>query len=316
MKIIQPIRYFFSHYMTFLDRVFIVLTLLSFIFGATLFFLNTADFHYKITALFAPSLTTLSWFDMVSLVLLCLVFLFYGMYIRNLSPRSSTFIWGTGIFFWSMIAGIAITNAIQVTPFAPIDPLLVKIDSAMGINTAALMAWTHQHPHIHKLFNATYFGLIIELITIPLILIMIGARKSVSVFYIAQMITLLAGSAIYFFFPTMAPSGIIHSPYFSHMQDDTSMRFYQLHHFLKPTSDDGGLIAFPSFHVIWAVLLTYACRAQKIFFYPVAIYNSILIVATVFLGWHYVTDVIAGVILAVLGIMFGNWVYKKSFNDF
>ena len=68
------------------------------------------------------------------------------------------------------------------------------------------------------------------------------------------------------------------------------------------------MIAFPSFHVTWAILLTYACRAKKIFFYPVALYNLILIISTVLLGWHYAMDVIGGVVLAIAGIAAGEWV--------
>ncbi|EKD77782.1 MAG: hypothetical protein ACD_42C00176G0001, partial [uncultured bacterium] len=268
MKILKPIQRFFGQYATFLDRIYISLILLSFLFSATLFFLNHVDFHYKITALFATNLTSLTWLQAVSLLLFGLVFLFYSMYIRSDSPRSSTFIWGLGLFFWSACASIIVTNAIQITPFPPIDSLLVTVDHSISVSTSALMKWTHDHPYFHKLFNFTYFGLVVELFAIPLLLTLFCARKSLSIFYIAQVSSMIVGSAIYFFFPTMAPSGIIHSPYFSHMQHDTSMRFYQVHHFLKPTSDDGGLIAFPSFHVIWAILLTNACRGKKIFFYP------------------------------------------------
>jgi membrane-associated phospholipid phosphatase len=312
MKHHQPIRYFFSRYVTFFDRVFISLTVFSLIIASILFLLNKTDFHYNTVVLFATDISSLTWLQSFSTILLSLIFLFYGMYIRNESPWASTFIWGLGLFFWCMLANMLLVNSIQATPFSPIDPWLLKADRWMGINTSVLMEWTHNHPDFHKLFNFTYLALLFELIGIPMILTFFNGRKSLSVFYIAQLSTMIVGSLIYFFFPTMAPSGIVHSPYFSHAQDDTSLRFLQIHHFLKPTSTDGGLIAFPSFHVIWAILLVNACRAKKIFFYPILCFNIILIIATVFLGWHYVTDVISGVILALLGIAFGNWVYKKQ----
>ncbi|HLB56107.1 MAG TPA: phosphatase PAP2 family protein [Coxiellaceae bacterium] len=310
MKLMQPIH-FYKRYVTFIDKVFISLTVFSLIFGGIIFFLNAADFHYKMGALFDTSITSFSATQLICSISMSLFFLFYGMYIRNISPRSATFIWGMGAFYWVVLANMLVTNAVQATPFPPIDAWLVKIDRDMGFSTAALMAWTHNHPDLHHFFRTIYFSLGIELILVPILLTVFCARKSLSVFYIAEMSTMIIGSTIYFFFPTMAPSGIIHSPYFSHMQDDTSIRFYQLHHFLTPTSYDGGLIAFPSFHVIWAILLTYACRAKKIFLYPMAIYNFILIITTVFLGWHYLTDVIAGIILAAAGIIFAEWVYSR-----
>ncbi|MCX7125830.1 MAG: phosphatase PAP2 family protein, partial [Gammaproteobacteria bacterium] len=239
-------------------------------------------------------------------------FLFYGMYVKDESPRSSTFIWGLGLFFWCGLANMIMTNSIQSTPFPPIDPWLLKMDRLMGFSSSALMTWTHNHPHCRQIFNIAYAGLLFELLGIPILLTLFNGRKALSIFYIAQLSTMIIGSLIYFFFPTMAPSAVVHSPYFMHAEHDTSLRFYQIHHFLKVTSNDGGLIAFPSFHVLWAVLLTNTCRGEKRIFYPLACFNFILIISTVFLGWHYLSDVISGALLGVVGIYFGEWVYYRS----
>ncbi|MDP1573312.1 MAG: phosphatase PAP2 family protein [Coxiellaceae bacterium] len=311
MKIIPITKTFFKNYSTRTDRVFLWLTLLTLLCGGLCSALNQLFFHYPTILLFATHIDTLSWFQTAALTFLCGGFLFYGMTIRTETPRASTFLWGLGLFSWCAFANLVVINGIQSTPFTPIDPLLVKIDHAFGIHSAALMAWTHNHPFIHDTLNFIYKGLVLELIGIPLALTLFNGRHALSIFYLAFMMTCLIGCFIYYFFPTMAPSGIIHSPYFSHEQQDTSMRFHQIHAFIKPTVADGGLIAFPSFHVIWAVLLTYACRARKLFLYPVAIFNVLLIISTVMLGWHYVTDVIGGIIIAVFGIIWAEWITTK-----
>ncbi|EKD77869.1 MAG: hypothetical protein ACD_42C00141G0001, partial [uncultured bacterium] len=172
------------------------------------------------------------------------------------------------------------------------------------------------HPFVHSIFHFTYESLVFELLGIPILLTIFGAQKQLGIFYIAQLSSLFIGNFIYYFYPTMAPSGVFHSPYFTAAQHDTSLRFYDVHHYIKFTTTEGGLIAFPSFHVVWAILLTNCCRAKKIFFYPVAIFNIVLIISTVFLGWHYFTDVIGGIVLAIIAIMFANWVYSASFHHF
>jgi membrane-associated phospholipid phosphatase len=60
-----------------------------------------------------------------------------------------------------------------------------------------------------------------------------------------------------------------------------------------------GLITFPSFHTIWAILLTVAYRQ------PVAracsgVLNGVVILATLTTGWHYLSDVLAGILICLV----------------
>lgn len=92
------------------------------------------------------------------------------------------------------------TNSIQSTPFPPIDPWLLKMDRLMGFSSSALMTWTHNHPHCRQIFNIAYAGLLFELLGIPILLTLFNGRKALSIFYIAQLSTMIIGSLIYFFF--------------------------------------------------------------------------------------------------------------------
>ena len=311
MNTFKHIQRFYQQYTTFPDRVFLVLIVYGFFFSAVLMLLNKVDFHFTTIQLFLTYIPVTHQLNALLLFFLGSVFLFYGMYVIDESPRSSTFIWGLGLLFWTLMVNIVCSNALQTTPFPPIDQALVKFDQWLGINTVAIMAWMHHHPHLHKIVNFCYGMLPLELVCIPVSLAILNARKALSIFFIAELISFFVGGAIYYFFPTMAPSGVFHSPYFSIQQQDTSLRFYAVHHFLKLTTSDGGLIAFPSFHVVWAILLTNACRAKKIFFYPMVCLNLVIIASTVLLGWHYFADVIAGTVLAIGGIAFAGWVWNQ-----
>lgn len=314
MPIIKSIQHFLKTCADKSDRTLLYLIALNLFFGAAFIVLNSMKFHYPEAVLFGMS--TKNWVQAWSgffwkAITPSLLFFFYGIYIRSESPRASTFLWGIGFFSLCVFTNMLIADAIQATPFPPIDPLLVKMDRFMGINTPALMTWTHNHPRIHHLFVNAYYSLLIELMGTLLILTVFSARKPLTIFYLAQLSTILIGALIYYFFPTMAPSGVFHCPYFTATQKDTSLRFYELHHFLKVTvTENCGLIAFPSFHVVWAILLTNCYRDIKILFYPVAIWNTVIIISTVFLGWHYFVDVIGGAVLAIAGIVFAERVYR------
>ena len=64
-----------------------------------------------------------------------------------------------------------------------------------------------------------------------------------------------------------------------------------------------GLIAFPSFHAIWAVLLAAAFYRRGWIFWPIAALNLLVIASTITTGMHYFTDVLAGLAISALVIV-------------
>ena len=303
-KITQSISYFFKNYSIFSDNIILILLFLSAFFGAGLILLN--DFYFKYTV------ASWNYWRLWNFGMLFLVFIFWGMYVRKKSPRCATFLWGFGVYYWTFVTTSALTQGVQATPFLPIDEYLVTADYWFGINTPLIMAWVHTHPFIHQWLNKIYFSLTWQLTIIPAVMLCFNARKMLSVFFISVLISFFIGTAIYYFFPTMAPSGVFHSIYFTKQQHATSLAFYQVHHRIPITESDGGLIAFPSFHVVWALILTYCCFPKKYIFYPLFIYNLILIASTVLLGWHYLMDVLSGILLALIGIYLAEKICKNS----
>ena len=70
--------------------------------------------------------------------------------------------------------------------------------------------------------------------------------------------------------------------------------------------------AFPSGHTAIAiVVLVMAARYQPRLFYPLLGMTVSLVVSTVYLRYHYVIDVIAGVLLAVLCLGVTFWLYRE-----
>ncbi|MFO0750310.1 MAG: phosphatase PAP2 family protein [Myxococcota bacterium] len=86
--------------------------------------------------------------------------------------------------------------------------------------------------------------------------------------------------------------------------EGSTMSFYLLSRQLADKSTYGGNTprnCFPSLHVGWAaVVLIFAWRYLRKLFYVLAIPLTLLITATSYLRYHYVTDIVAGILLAVL----------------
>jgi membrane-associated phospholipid phosphatase len=63
-----------------------------------------------------------------------------------------------------------------------------------------------------------------------------------------------------------------------------------------------GVVCFPSFHVIWAILCAAALWTYKPLRVPVALVYGLIILSTMTTGWHYFIDVVAGAVVALLSL--------------
>jgi len=63
-----------------------------------------------------------------------------------------------------------------------------------------------------------------------------------------------------------------------------------------------GIVSFPSFHTVMAVLFAYGCRGLR-WLFPVAIaFNALMVVSVPLCGDHYLVDVLAGAAVAAVSI--------------
>lgn len=211
------------------------------------------------------------------------------------------------LYLFMIMSIIALaTNAVQLTPFPPIDHHLVSFEKALHINLAGMMEWTNKYPLIKKILTFTYDSLPYQMSFIPLLVMTSGRFYLLREYYHLLLTTTLLGFTFYYFFPTTAPASIINSPFFSPEQIATGFKFNQIHHYINPTTNEGGLIALPSFHTIWAVLLVYLIREWFIPSIILGIINGLLIISCVLLGWHYPIDIVAGFLLLGLSYYFLN----------
>lgn len=64
-----------------------------------------------------------------------------------------------------------------------------------------------------------------------------------------------------------------------------------------------GIIVFPSFHAMCAIIYMYAFRGRGVVCFFALIVNSLMLFSTLYWGGHYLVDVLAGVGLALVTIM-------------
>ncbi len=96
---------------------------------------------------------------------------------------------------------------------------------------------------------------------------------------------------------------MIDSPFFTEAQRATGIKFTQIHAHTKPDTFKGGMIAFPSFHVIWAWLCAFLIRDWPIAFGLLFILNTVVMLSCVLLGWHYILDIFGSILVIILAHM-------------
>ena len=61
-------------------------------------------------------------------------------------------------------------------------------------------------------------------------------------------------------------------------------------------------VAFPCMHIVQPLLVMWFLRRWKPFIVALSIYNSVLVVSIVLLEWHYVVDLLGGVVVTLFSI--------------
>lgn len=235
----------------------------------------------------------------------------FSYFYQKEAPRLAFITWAYVTYFLIYLSLGYLTTSVQFTPFNPIDPILIRMDQFLHFDSLQALEWGHRYLSLHVLLALSYDSLDYQLLFLPYLLsFFLYQERSVKVFYMATLISALIGMSFYYFFPTAAPAHYFHSTLFSLAEQNTYYKFYSVHHYLPIYSSTGGLIAFPSFHIIWAFLITYAYRNIALLFFPLLIINLILTAATLLLGWHYLVDVLGGISVATLSLVISEKTYQ------
>jgi hypothetical protein len=166
------------------------------------------------------------------------------------------------------------------------------------------VAWTNDHPLVKTVLNVAYATMLPQTALTVILLGFTNARKPLEIFVRRMMLCGLITFVCFMLFPAVGPFnsfGFLPSPDQAHyMQSLTALRSGTLHSLDFGSVD--GLITFPSFHTIWAILIVAACWKTRIRI-PVLILNVLVILSTMTTGWHYLADVVGGIVVCLVVCM-------------
>ena len=176
------------------------------------------------------------------------------------------------------------------------DAMLTAIDTALGFDWYGWATFLAPHPALRFVLWLAYMSLF------PQILISIFWFSLAELDYynyellLNNIISLLVTTAIFSTFPALGvqtPGREVELQTLIMLRNGNPSAFDLSH--LQ------GLISFPSYHTVLAVLLTYAHRRSKLLI-PIAAINGVMLLSIPPFGGHYLTDMIGGAIVALLAI--------------
>ena len=181
------------------------------------------------------------------------------------------------------------------------DLHLAHLDQMMGVNVPMIAAWASQH-WLGHLINSTYPMLISILVPLAVFApALLGRWIAAREFVVANIVALIIGLTLFALLPAIGPW------YGYHLPPGPVQQFCQteLLHLRIPgplVSHPAGIVCFPSFHVIWAILCARTLWTFRLFRIPVSVFTGMIILSTLTTEWHYFADVLAGTAVAYVSI--------------
>jgi hypothetical protein len=211
------------------------------------------------------------------------------------------------IVFWSFLLDGLLRFPVYLAARsrAPLqDEALAHFDRMAGLEVPAILRLMADHSVVKSVLAVSYdllFPLMVFSVMLPAVMYRWRAAKELLV---ATSFATLLGSLMFALVPAVGPWIVYHYPP-SAQQRACQALFLTLRtggvHVLTP--DDKGIICFPSFHVLLAILSCIALCSIKTLRIPAIVVTACVVISTLTTGWHYIADVLAGLTLAVAAVL-------------
>lgn len=210
---------------------------------------------------------------------------------------------GALVIPWALILAVILPFSVDATARLGMplqDANLVRIDRAFGFNVLEITAWASHH-WLGSVINRTYPLLLLLLPVAAFGPALAGKWAEARDFVAANIAAFVIGLAAFALIPAIGPWYGYHvAGGLEQIRCQTDLLLLRVPgpYIFHPA----GIVCFPSFHVIWAILCARALWGFRFLRFPVILLSGMIILSTLTTGWHYFADVLAGAIVAALSI--------------
>ena len=184
------------------------------------------------------------------------------------------------------------------------DALLADLDRRLGLEVPDVLRMMEHFPALKVVLDVSYQCLIILIILAIALPVLCDRLAAVQEYFVACVVSVVIAIPLFATFQAVGPWH-----YYGYAPDEEQERTTRIFFALKSdewipmdASNSAGVVAFPSFHTILAVLSAVALWSIPYVRYVAALLACLIVVSTVTTGWHYLADVLAGLGIAALSL--------------
>ncbi len=189
-----------------------------------------------------------------------------------------------------------------------IDPLLIRLDYLIFSNHPTVMLETLQHPLLTDLLQISYSTYYFIPIVFGILLLRKNDRNAFNQSLFLLLLCFYLSYLGYILFPALGPRFTI-----DHLQSRELQGLFVAEPIQNLLNRLEGIKrdAFPSGHTGVALLVLYlAYKFERTYFWICLPVVAALLFSTVYCRYHYVVDIIAGIVLTLFTILAGTWYYR------
>lgn len=210
-------------------------------------------------------------------------------------------------FILITLTAVTLSYFLATNPAPLNDALMVKIDGLLGFSWPDFFGWVLDHKAIGAALAYLYVSLLPQAV---LVLLFVGAiyprrpNRFITAYLVSAAMTLF----VFALFPVAGPF-----IYFNHLDMPGALyaeHYLQMRNHVRsaiPMDDIRGIVSFPSLHVSSAVIITYFLRGLPVLFPLAIVVNIGMSISALFVGGHYLSEVLAGLIVGLVTIELIRW---------
>lgn len=192
-----------------------------------------------------------------------------------------------------------------------VDDLLFAADASLGYDWAVLVKWLAAHPDFSALLRLIYLSSFYQLALLLIYLGLTGRRQALHAMVVTLMVSGILVTAFWAVWPSFGPAAYIDIPADVAAASQLLVTPEYGAHLMRLAQDGMdavgehmilGAVAFPSFHIVMAMIAVWFARGTWLV-WPYTAANMLMIPATLGHGGHHLTDLVGGVVLFVFAFM-------------
>ena len=234
---------------------------------------------------------------------------------RRAEPALAALMFGTA-FLCAFSAAASVLNYFLLTVAGRrIDDILVAADRALGFDWYDTMVAMSHHAMLNEIFFRVYNLVLPEIALVMVALAWTGHVEKVYRYCLALAVGALVAIAIWALMPSLGAKSLytlppeVASKLTLSITTDYGKELVALLHqgpgYITP-SDVRGLIAFPSYHGVLALLVTFYAWPVRWLRWPILLTNAVVLICTPIQGGHHLVDVLAAFPVAALSIFIAS----------